>query len=504
MTYVRISEQDIYSLIYLEDKMKKNTVIGNMVKNDINDKITALYIRVSTERQYEEGYSIDAQKDKLIAQCKLKDYDNYEFYIDGGYTGSNLNRPEMQRLISDIEQQKINSVIVYKLDRLSRSQKDTLYLIEDVFNPNGVDFISINENFDTTTPYGRLMIGILSSFAQLERENIYLRTRMGMSKRVEKGFWMGGGRIPFGYDYDEKQGILIPNKDAETVRKIFSLYLDGKSTITIAKILGLKYDRFIREILERKTYIGMIVFRGLEYQGKHEPLISIETYERAMEIMELRSNKNIKKSKYLLSGLILCGKCGARMRYQKWGANTKITCYSKDKYKPHLIKDENCPSENYNSDIIEEYVLNDLSNLRAELKNQNTKVIATNILDTLYRRKLSTSSVLKNLYNKQSVKEVEILDTISTKEIKKLENEIEILKETIADYEDDLSDINEQIEEEELRNTLTKKAESIKKEIENIEDIWDDLDIDRQKTLLQKIIKEIIIDGKTITINYNI
>lgn len=166
------------------------------------NKKAAIYIRVSTDAQAEEGYSIDAQKEQLAAYCVSKGIKNYEFYIDGGWSGSNINRPEIQRLIKDSQEGKISHCIVYKLDRLSRSQKDTLYLIEDVFIPNNVSFVSLNETLDTSTPMGKLMIGILSAFAQLERENIRLRTRMGMKERVKDGYWMGGGRIPFGYDYD--------------------------------------------------------------------------------------------------------------------------------------------------------------------------------------------------------------------------------------------------------------------------------------------------------------
>ena len=150
-------------------------------------KKTAVYIRVSTDAQREEGYSIEAQKEMLTAYCVSKGIQNYEYYIDGGFSGSNISRPALERLISDIKKKKISCVLVYKLDRLSRSQKDTLYLIEDVFNPNGVDFISLNENMDTSTPIGRLMLGILSAFAQLERENIKERTKMGMKERIKSG-----------------------------------------------------------------------------------------------------------------------------------------------------------------------------------------------------------------------------------------------------------------------------------------------------------------------------
>ena len=129
----------------------------------------ALYARVSTEKQI-ENYSIPVQKERIYALCKSKGWTDVVEYIDGGYSGSNLNRPALIKLQEDIEQGLINAVVVYRLDRLSRSQRDTIYLIEDKFLPHNVEFISISETIDTSTPFGRAMIGIMSVFAQLERE----------------------------------------------------------------------------------------------------------------------------------------------------------------------------------------------------------------------------------------------------------------------------------------------------------------------------------------------
>ena len=177
-----------------------------------------------------EGYSIDAQKEFLLSYAKSKEFTEYEYYVDGGYSGKDLNRPEIQRLIQDVKEHKIDTVIVFKLDRISRSQKDTLYLIEEVFNKYGVGFISIKENFDTTSPFGKAMIGVLSVFAQLERETILERTRIGIKKRAEDGYWRGGGKIPFPYKYDMEQGILIPiPEQVEILNKMISMYLSGKS-----------------------------------------------------------------------------------------------------------------------------------------------------------------------------------------------------------------------------------------------------------------------------------
>ena len=148
--------------------------------------VVGCYVRVSTENQI-ENYSIEEQIQRLQAYCLSKDYAIYDMYVDGGYSGGNTNRPALLKLINDAEQRKIQAVVVYKLDRLSRSQKDTLTLIEDKFLKNDVDFISVSENFDTSTPFGKAMIGILSVFAQLEKDQITERFTMGRIGRSKAG-----------------------------------------------------------------------------------------------------------------------------------------------------------------------------------------------------------------------------------------------------------------------------------------------------------------------------
>lgn len=152
----------------------------------------AIYVRVSTEEQAEQGYSIDVQKERLIAFCKSQGWEDYKLYIDDGYTGTNTNRPALKRLIRHIEAKKVHTVVVYKLDRLSRKQKDVLSLIEDVFEKNNVAFASSSEKFDTSTAFGKAMIGILAVFAQLERDMIIERTTSGRRQKISKGIWSGG------------------------------------------------------------------------------------------------------------------------------------------------------------------------------------------------------------------------------------------------------------------------------------------------------------------------
>lgn len=451
------------------------------------DKIAAIYIRVSTDAQAEDGYSIEAQKEQLAAYCVSKGIKNYKFYIDGGWSGSNINRPEIQKLIKDSQDGKISHCIVYKLDRLSRSQKDTLYLIEDVFIPNDVSFVSLNETLDTSTPMGKLMIGILSAFAQLERENIRLRTRMGMKERVKDGYWMGGGRIPFGYDYDREQGILVQNADAEKVKKIYSMYIDGKSPQQIANILGLKYDRLVTQIITRKTNYGVIEYNGEIYQGRHEPIVSKDVYERAIQCMKERSIVHVSTGDHLLTGLIICGQCGAKMRYQKWNKDgrCKLVCYSQQKSKKYLIKDDNCTQEKVWADEVEEAVLNYLFSLdeSQDEVDSNVNINKTNIIDELKNTIQETERKIKKLYNLYA------------------DSDNDLLLETINEQRDKLQKAITKLDVEEKKLSEENNKIASAQFVTNLRDTWEYMSTEERKKVLRMLINKITIKDENITID---
>lgn len=451
------------------------------------DKIAAIYIRVSTDAQAEDGYSIEAQKEQLAAYCVSKGIKNYKFYIDGGWSGSNINRPEIQKLIKDSQDGKISHCIVYKLDRLSRSQKDTLYLIEDVFIPNDVSFVSLNETLDTSTPMGKLMIGILSAFAQLERENIRLRTRMGMKERVKDGYWMGGGRIPFGYDYDREQGILVQNADAEKVKKIYSMYIDGKSPQQIANILSLKYDRLVTQIITRKTNYGVIEYNGEIYQGRHEPIVSKDVYERAIQCMKERSIVHVSTGDHLLTGLIICGQCGAKMRYQKWNKDgrCKLVCYSQQKSKKYLIKDDNCTQEKVWADEVEEAVLNYLFSLdeSQDEVDSNVNINKTNIIDELKNTIQETERKIKKLYNLYA------------------DSDNDLLLETINEQRDKLQKAITKLDVEEKKLSEENNKIASAQFVTNLRDTWEYMSTEERKKVLRMLINKITIKDENITID---
>ena len=276
----------------------------------------AAYLRVSTDRQADKGYSLSEQEKRIKAYCNSKDWDLIKIYKDPGFSGSSLERPALQNLIEEIEAYDI--VLVNKLDRLSRSQKDTLYLIQDVFAPHGCSFVSIEESFDTSSALGIAMVGILSAFAQLERSQIKERMKMGKEGRKRKGLWHGGYYNPIGYDY--KDGKLYINDEAEQVKLIFSMYLNGTPIRDITRFLQTHYTtRYsswnyagtVRNILGNPIYIGMVG----EYKGQHEPIIDVETFEKVQVMLDERKRGGkTPTGKHLLTGMIYCGSCGNRVR----------------------------------------------------------------------------------------------------------------------------------------------------------------------------------------------
>lgn len=454
-------------------------------------KKVAGYVRVSTDYQAEEGYSIGIQSDKIKKYCDIKDLGTCELYIDGGFSGAKLERPNIQKLIQDCEDKKISHVIVYKLDRLSRSQKDTMYLIEDVFKANDVEFISILENFDTTTPMGLAMIGLLSVFAQLERGQIYERTRSGMLARIKSGYWLGGSTIPYGYNYDANLNTLVPDPNtAENIPLIYDLYIEGYSPDAISKMLGLSTDALVRNILKRKSYLGIIEYKGEEYPGKHQPLITQKQYEDAQKCMKRRSVvPSTKKSNNLLTGLLYCGVCGTKMHYVTWNSKKRIICYTRDKYKKGKIHDfeKRCKNRTFIASEIEEQVVNTLLQISINLNKE----------EYIYNKTVDTIKKLEEQYKRTERKIYSLYDLYA-------ENPSEILKKKINETQIQLDDIKNNISDEKNRNKIEKNNSKIFQNIKNLNDIWDSLTFDEKKSIIKEIVERIELVDDTINISLKI
>ena len=443
-----------------------------------------LYARVSTDIQL-EGYSIDAQKEFLLNYAKAKEFTEYEYYVDGGYSGKDLERPAIQKLIRDVKEHKIDCVIVFKLDRISRSQKDTLYLIEEVFNKYNVGFVSVRENFDTTTPFGKAMVGVLSIFAQLERETILERTKIGIQKRAENGYWKGGGKDPFPYSYDKNTGTLIPvPEQVELLHKMINLYLNGYSFVKISNIVGMDESMVEKRILSRRT-LGIVPYKDQEYEGKHQAVISEELHNKIIETNKLRSKART-ESHYLLSGKIFCGHCGAKYRYQKWGKRLICYCYSQQKSKPKFIKDPNCKNKRWDSFEIEDVILENLFSmaLDEDMFKEKYEITQIDVINEYEKRLSKIKLQINNLINFIS-DGIAVLDT--KKKIEELEQERKSILEIID---------NAKNNEDHNRGSLEK--------LRNLQTTWNKMTFEEKRIIIMHIVDKVVVTDNDIEIFYKI
>ena len=355
----------------------------------------ALYVRVSTTSQLEEGYSIEEQKAKLESYCDIKDWHVYKVYTDGGFSGSTTERPALEQLIKDAQSKLFDTVLVYKLDRLSRSQKDTLYLIEDIFLKNNIEFVSLLENFDTSTPFGRAVIGLLSVFAQLEREQIKERMQLGKLGRAKSGKSMMWAKTSYGYNYNKDTGTMTVNEyEALAVKEIFTSYLAGMSITKLRDKINGEYPkqpawsyRTIRGILANPVYCGLNQYKGQTFQGTHKAIISLDDFEQTQRELAKRqqtakelSNPRPFQAKYMLSGLAQCGYCHAPLKVilgavRKDGTRFKrYECYQRHPRKTRGVTvyndNKKCESGYYDMELLEHYVLTRI----AQLQNDPDKI----------------------------------------------------------------------------------------------------------------------------------
>ena len=280
----------------------------------------AVYTRKSTDEGLDKEFnSLDAQRESCEAYVTSQRAEGWvlvpDRYDDGGISGGTLERPGLQRLLRDIEAGLIDCIIVYKLDRLSRSLMDFSKLVE-VFDANQVTFVSVTQSFSTTTSMGRLTLNILLSFAQFERELAGERIRDKVAASKARGMWMGGPP-PLGYEVKDRK-LIINVAEAAWVRRIFAGFVETRSTTRLVPMLqaegvrtktGRPVDKgAIYKLLNNRLLIGEIAHKGNVYQGEHAPIISRCVWDEAHEIMaestQVRANENRSQTPALLRGLI--------------------------------------------------------------------------------------------------------------------------------------------------------------------------------------------------------
>jgi len=302
----------------------------------------AIYTRKSHEEGLEQEFnSLHAQRESGEAYIASQRHAGWVAlptdYSDGGFTGGNMERPGLEKLLADIRRDRIDCVVVYKVDRLSRSLMDFAQMIA-LFEQHEVSFVSVTQHFDTSTSMGRLILNVLLSFAQFEREIIGERIRDKKLATAKQGKYVGGQ--PFlGYDIDRERKRLIVNPaEAETVREIFESFIRTRSNLVVARELNAKGHRtkayktikngkvlggkrwnkiYVYRVVTNRKYLGEIVHKGQSYPGEHEAILNRRLWDDAQRIMaenyHARSTKTRQKAPALLTGIIRCGHCGNAM-----------------------------------------------------------------------------------------------------------------------------------------------------------------------------------------------
>lgn len=309
------------------------------MKSDVKEIRCAIYTRKSSEEGLDQEFnSLDAQREAGEAYITSQKHEGWKLiaqkYDDGGYSGGSMERPALAQLLKDIKQGIINVVVVYKVDRISRSLTDFAQIVQ-VFEEHNVSFVSVTQNFNTTSSMGRLTLNILLSFAQFEREVIGERIRDKFSASKKKGMWMGG-QPALGYDIIERK-LIVNNKEAEIVRHIFTRFTQTRSATALVDELerdnirtksyisnvgrhhgGRAIDKsFLYRFFRNRLYLGETVHKDKTYQGQHEAIISQELWDSVHKILNenptKRGNESRRQNPALLQGIIHCGCCGCAM-----------------------------------------------------------------------------------------------------------------------------------------------------------------------------------------------
>lgn len=473
---------------------------------------TGIYVRVSTEEQAQEGYSIRAQEQKLRDFSRIKDWSVYDVYIDDGISGKNItDRPAINSLIEDIKNRKVNNVLVFKIDRLTRNTADLIYLV-NLFNTYNCAFNSLSESIDTQTASGRMFIKIIGIFAEFERENIIERTKIGFERKVREGYTLATRTPSYGYDRKIGEKIQTVNRyEASIVREVFDMFVNKHMPcLEIAKNLNSRniptkenaqwHTRTIKNILTNCNYAGMVRYatkdpnRHFETDGAHEPIISKELYEETQSLIQKIAVKSYtkrpKEDSYFI-GFLYCAKCGGRMsthgnyiKHQNGNTVVKLdyrcsnyikkTC---DASVASHVKVEQAFREYINNIAdLSEHVTIPMSEQQSQEKQNQA------LLEALHNQK-------KNLEHKEK----EIIGTYISGTIE-LDDYMRI-KETI---EKEKNNVFEKIQE--LENKKNKKVEAIKEEdiIKNIRENWDLLTKLEKRQFLINFVDRIIISTEKI------
>ena len=498
-------------------------------------KKVAIYVRVSTIEQVEEGYSIDEQDRLLREYCERQGWDIYRTYSDRGISGKDIkHRPELKQMLKDSDEKKFDMVLVWKINRLSRKLADVLKMVE-LFDKNNVTFKSYSETFDTDSPSGKMQLQMMALIGEFERGTIAQNVKMGIIAKAKSGKHCGG--IVLGYNIVPVEGsinkkrketkLVINEKEAESVRLIFNEYSNGKGYKAITSKLnrlGYKTKRgnnfsvgSIRDILTNPIYIGKIRYNVRQnwsekrrrninpnpiiVDGIHDKIIDEELWDKVQKIMESKKGKpkRIYDGEYPLTGILKCPVCGAGMVIMRTtnklvdGTKKRIAYYACGNWKNKGTAV--CNSNSIRVDKANEYVFGKISELLS-----NEKMVKT-IVDNINNTRRNNVEPSKNKIERLD-KELEKLKNKKHKLLEAYEDDI-LSKKEFQNRKQELDNIIEGLEEERqplLVNVTDEVNEEVpyklvKEILQNFSKVLSNCKTrEKQKMLLHMIISEITVD----------
>ena len=478
-------------------------------------KRAALYARVSTEEQATEGYSIQAQVSEIEKYAELHNIEIVARYIDEGASGKSIEgRPQMKQLLKDVRDKKFDVIMVYKIDRLARKLKDALE-ISETFENNNAKLISLRENVDTTTPAGRTMFQMMCSFAELERNTIVERAKLGMTQRAKQGKYNGG--IVLGYDAVNKE-LFINEEEAKIVRTIFDYAEQGMGLKAITRRINemgyrtKKNNLFnvlgVKNILTNPIYIGKIRFNQLENwaekrrkgkneeyilaDGTHDPIISLEQWENVQRIMKKRSYKPVRShTPFILAGLLRCPKCGHGMVAGRSKGSSGQTYRYYNCGQHHNKGKAACSPHGIRADVAEQQVFDELSRI------VTNDFLLHKLVEKINSDRLHAEKPLleeKNFLESKIAKTQKKLDNLKEKILTDTEL-LDMFKPNLIALQDEFKALYKQREELLIKidNQQLEPVDfdSLKKLLSDFYNVLMSVEPDEQKSLLRLIIKDI-------------
>lgn len=457
-------------------------------------------MRVSTEEQATEGFSLAAQQERCHQFIESQGWEYDGEYIDDGHSAKNLNRPAMQQLIRDVKEKQFDILVVYRLDRLVRSVVDLHHLVQ-LFDEKGIMFKSVTEVFDTTNAMGRFFITLVGAMAQWERENLAERVRMGMERRASEGKF-NGSAAPYGYRLEKSGQLVIDPDEAEIVRYIFHLY-KRHGLFKIANILneeGYKtragndwQANSIRYILTNPIYTGRLQWglqsnktKAIIVDGAVEPIISEEEFEEAQRLMKKRNNMPARgksmTNEYIFTGLLVCGHCNAKMYGFKRPVKNKPGQYSyayrcTNRYR----RWKECDMPQIDERVIAQEMLKTIewvTNQDEVDPPEQKEKMDTAICRRELEKQLEAIKKRRKKWQMAFAEDVISLDDLRDRMREEAEKEAEIRKK--------LEELKEDIEDESL------DKETFMVYIQDLKQLWPKLDRRAQKDLVNAIFREIV------------